>query len=236
MGHIATGPRAGARVQRLGRARPARTSRPGSRRPLGPMTAETEGFNLHAGVRVAACRRRQLERLCSYILRPPVNQERLEMLADGRVAYQLKQPWSDGTTAVAFQPGELLEKLAALVPPPRVHQTRYHGVLSSHARLRPAVVPAPAPDAPGSPCHPARPRRMPWAELLRRVHALDLFACPHCSGRMRIIAAITQTTVIRAILRACGLPAAPPARGRPVLATCQQSEPMWPPNDASLDN
>ena len=73
-------------------------------------------------------------------------------------------------------------------------------------------VPAPAPDAPG---HPGRPRRTLWAGLLRRVYALDLFACPHCSGRMRIIAAITQTTVIRAILRACGLPAAPPARPPP---------------------
>jgi hypothetical protein len=34
-----------------------------------------------------------------------------------------------------------MARLAALVPPPRVHTVRYFGVFSSHARLRARVVP-----------------------------------------------------------------------------------------------
>ena len=68
---------------------------------------------------------------------------------------------------------------------------------------------------------------MPWAQLLRRVHVVDLFVGPYCGGCMRIIAAITQMTVIRAILRACALPEAPPARGPLAPAASRQSEPSW---------
>jgi hypothetical protein len=40
--------------------------------------------------------------------------------------------WSDGTTAIDLSPLEFVEKLAAIVPPPRVNQVRYHGVLAAH--------------------------------------------------------------------------------------------------------
>jgi Putative transposase len=48
---------------------------------------------------------------------------------------------SDGTTHLVFTPLELIEKLAALVPPPRFNQLRYHGILSPNAKYRPRVVP-----------------------------------------------------------------------------------------------
>ena len=47
--------------------------------------------------------------------------ERLSLLADGRLLYRLKHRWRDGTTHVIFEPLELIEKLAPLVPPPRVN-------------------------------------------------------------------------------------------------------------------
>ncbi len=37
--------------------------------------------------------------------------------------------WRDGTTHVAFEPVDFVARLAALVPPPRFHLVRYHGVL-----------------------------------------------------------------------------------------------------------
>ena len=52
-----------------------------------------------------------------------------------------KKPWSDGTTFVDLEPLALIARLAALVPPPRRHLTRYCGALSSHARLRSQIVP-----------------------------------------------------------------------------------------------
>ena len=63
---------------------------------------------------------------------------------DGQLAIRLKKRWRDGTTCVLFSPQELMEKLAALVPPPRFHLVRYHGVLGPSARARREVVPATA--------------------------------------------------------------------------------------------
>ena len=63
--------------------------------------------------------------------------ERLEVLADGRLLYRLKRPWRDGTTHIVMDPLELLEKLSALVPAPRVHLVRYSGVLAPAAKWRP---------------------------------------------------------------------------------------------------
>jgi len=66
-------------------------------------------------------------------------------MSDGRLLYKLRHRWKDGTTHVAFEPLELIDRLAALVPPPRFHTVRYHGVLASRSKLRGEVVPtAPA--------------------------------------------------------------------------------------------
>ena len=40
-----------------------------------------------------------------------------------------------------LSPFELLEKLAALVPPPRLNLIRYHGILAPSARDRAQIVP-----------------------------------------------------------------------------------------------
>ncbi|MCP4005566.1 MAG: hypothetical protein GY725_15360 [bacterium] len=58
----------------------------------------------------------------------------------GRIAYALRHPWRDGTTHIVFEPAELLEKRVALVPRPRAHLVRHHGVLAPGARLRPGIV------------------------------------------------------------------------------------------------
>ena len=64
-------------------------------------------------------------------------------------------------------------------------------------------------------------RRHGWAELLRRVFAVDVLRCGLCGGRRELIAQITQPEVVGAILSALGLPSeAPvvhPARGPPEL-------------------
>jgi hypothetical protein len=52
------------------------------------------------------------------------------MTPSGNIRYQLKTPYSDGTTHVSFVPLDFIAKLAALVLKPRVNLTRYHGVFS----------------------------------------------------------------------------------------------------------
>jgi len=47
-----------------------------------------------------------------------------------------------GTTHIVLEPLDMMARLAALVPPPLMHLTRYHGVFAPHGRLRTAVTPA----------------------------------------------------------------------------------------------
>ena len=213
-GRIATGSRAGQRVMRFGDHVDVENM-PAMR---GRRCAAVDGVSLHANVAVPARDRGRLERLCRYAARPPLAAERLSQSADGRLIYQLKQRWRDGTTHVGFEPLELLEKLAALVPPPRVNLVRYHGVLAPAARHRARVVPTgqvrdgpeieiPTKEPPAA----RRPRNYSWAELMRRVFEIDVLECPRCSGRMRILAAIVTPEAIRAILDCLGFPSrAPP--------------------------
>jgi hypothetical protein len=104
--------------------------------------AQVQGINIYAKHRVDGRDRPRLERLCRYITRPPLSQERLRRRSDGRYELELKSVWKDGTRALVYEPYELLTRLVAAVPPPRFHLVRYFGVLSSHSKLRPQVVPA----------------------------------------------------------------------------------------------
>ena len=84
--------------------------------------------------------------LVRYCARPPLAFERLEPLADGRLLYRFKRPWRNGTTHIVLAPHDLLEKLAALVPRPKNHLVRYHGILAPASKWRASIVPTAAPD------------------------------------------------------------------------------------------
>ena len=168
--------------------------------------------------------RMALERLARYITRPPISSERLSIADDGRVRYRLKTPFHDGTRVLAFEPLAFIARLAALVPPPRIHLVTYHGVLAPNHALRSRVVPK-KPGSRGK--RPARSKtirrsgRHPWAELMRRVHSFDVLRCDNCGSKKTIVAAITQQEVIQKILGALHLPTDPPfvhsARSHPLL-------------------
>jgi hypothetical protein len=140
-GRIAIGHRAGRRVERLRNELdddpevPIDDSPEGSS-SRGPRHAQLEGFDLHANVFVPADDRRRLAGLARYVLRPPVSQGALEILPDGKVCLALRRPWRDGTCAILFSPVELIEKLAALVPRPRINLLIYHGAFAPNARIR----------------------------------------------------------------------------------------------------
>jgi hypothetical protein len=76
-----------------------------------------------------------------YTARGALSLERLEQDANGDLIYRFTRPWSDGTTGIKLSPLELLEKLSALVPLPRVHLVRYGGILAPHSTLRAAIIP-----------------------------------------------------------------------------------------------
>ena len=87
-----------------------------------------------------------MECLIRYTARGAVALERLAQDANGDLIYTFTHPWSDGTTGIRLSPVELLEKLAALVPLPRVHLVRYGGCLAPHSHLRGVIIPTPRTD------------------------------------------------------------------------------------------
>ena len=128
--------------------------------PAAALSADTlaraAGFSLHAGVASEAHEHEKLERLCRYITRPAVATERLSLTAQGNIRYRLvapahparatfvhpctaKTPYRDGTTDVMFEPLDLMARLAALVPTPRVNLTRYHGAMLMTWRAEPST-------------------------------------------------------------------------------------------------
>ena len=133
---IALGPRAGQKLFTL-QTLPARPETDDHR-----SVATAGGFSLHAGVAIEPHQRARLERLCRYVSRPSVSTQRLSLTASGQVRYTLKTPYRDGTTHIVLEPLELMARLAALVPPPRMHLTRFHGVFAPHSKLRAVVTPA----------------------------------------------------------------------------------------------
>jgi hypothetical protein len=174
----------------------------------GNLCAQAHGFNLHAATKVGANDKQGRLALCRYILRPPLANDRLKILGDGDVRLELKKPWSDGTSAVDLAPLALIARLAALVPPPKRHLTRYFGVLSSHAAARSAVVPAPVERAP-APAEQDKPastsKYIPWAELLRKTFGFEI-VCSKCHGQLRLIALIKTEAAAQKILKAMHLP------------------------------
>jgi len=112
-----------------------------------------------------------------------------------------------------------LDRLAALVPPPRVHRHRYFGVLAPNSPLRAAVTalalaattspPAANAEPAAEPAH-RRAARYAWALLLARIDEVFPLVCPICGGPMRIIAYITDATTVRDILVHLGELTTPP--------------------------
>src|SRR2546421_12799286 len=112
------------------------------------------------------------------VARPVLNGGDEETCPKGKCALSLPNPWSDGTTGMRFSPLELLEKLAALVPLPRVHLVRYGGCLAPHSHLRNAIMPTPRQQGMDG----EEPKRgtpyWTWARLLGRVFHLEMAICP----------------------------------------------------------
>jgi hypothetical protein len=210
---IALGENAGQRVRKLG-------SFGIDGEPIfqeGSRCASLGGFSIHANTAVEANEKDRLEKLCRYVTRPPIAEMRLQESKDGGIIYRFKKPWSDGTQAVYFTPQEFIEKLVALIPPPRIHLTRFHGVLGPHHRLRSHVVPqqpeeksAETPSEAGEVKKTRDPRRLSWSELLKRVFQIDLTICPDCGGTLKFIATIQERSVVEQILSHLGLPTEPP--------------------------
>jgi len=207
---IAMGPHSGSRTLALHDPSFIRTDKPQK-----ALTTDRDGFSLNAVVSCQPYQRDRLERLCRYVTRPAICLERLTVRTDGKIQYELKNPFRNGTTHILFSPLDFLSK--ALVPRPRHNLVRYHGVLARgcrqpNARMRKLIVP--------TKCKKTKPKLdqnecksivkseladeliapLTWAQRLKRVFNIDVSVCPLCGGTMSVIADIIDPDIIQKIL------------------------------------
>ena len=181
------------------------------------------GFSRHAGVSCKAHERKKLKHICRYISRPSLNEERLSINNQGQVLYKLKTPYSNGTTHIVLSPLDFLSRLCSLIPRPRVHLTRFHGVFAPHFKYRSLVTPKPGSSKKSSSNEKdkedTKSYSMGWAKRLRRVFGIDIQTCSNCGGKVKIISAIEEPQLIQRILNhreeSCSIPKLFPPRGPP---------------------
>lgn len=150
--------------------------------------------------------------------------KRMVLTSNGKIRYQLKTPYRDGTTHIIFEPLDFIARLAALVPKPRVNLTRFHGVFAPNSKHRVYVTPAKR----GKGREQAkaavnnwvektpeeRHRSMSWMQRLKRIFNIDIETCERCGGKVKVIASIEDPAVIAHILKHLKQP---PERAPPVL-------------------
>jgi hypothetical protein len=128
---IAAGPRAGRKVLTLTGRRELRESQ-----RTRELCANHQGFSRNKGVHCGADDRQSIEQLCRYITRPAIANGRLCINREGNVVLKLKTPWRNGATHIVLTPMEFMQRLAALVPRPRLHLIRFHSVSVCSRRTR----------------------------------------------------------------------------------------------------
>ena len=147
------------------------------------------GFSGDGSVCIEATDRAGRERLLRYCARPPFALDRLRERDREHLIYEPPKPGPGGSGPQCLTPLELLDRLAALVPPPRLHRHRYFGVLAPNAPLRTAVTAlAPGattapPAANAEPAAESAPRRAARSTSLHRSCRVHLACRPPASIR-----------------------------------------------------
>ena len=169
------------------------------------------GFGAHAGAAIAADDRAAVLRVARYGARAPVAESHLRYDAE-RAEVELSSDAREGPYAGVhrFAAVEFLARLVDHIPAKGEVRVSDYGAYASRRRgwwrrrgvvlagVRPEDAQAHEREAEPWPALKARRRR--WAELLRRVFAVDVEVCPRCGGAMGIIGFVTEPAVVRHIL------------------------------------
>jgi hypothetical protein len=169
------------------------------------------GFGAHVGAAIAADDRAAVLRVARYGARAPVAESRLRYDAE-RAEVELASDAREGPYAGVhrFAALEFVARLVDHIPAKGEVRVRYYGAYASRRRgwwrrrgvvlAGAACMEAPATEREVAPWPALRARRRRWAEMLRRVFAVDVEVCPRCGGAMRLLAFVTEPSVVTRIL------------------------------------
>ena len=129
------------------------------------------------------------------------------------LTYRLPKPCHTGKISIQLTPVEFIDKIAALIPPPRRHRHHYHGAFAPNSELRPAIAKAaietPLMIVPTPVKATAQKTSFTWAKVLSRIYEVNPLLCV-CGKEMRITKFVTHPTEIWRILTKLGWPTTAP--------------------------
>jgi len=160
----------------------------------------------------------------------------------GQVVLQLNSPYRDGTTHIVISPLQLMQRLAALVPRPRLHLMRFHGLLAPHAKLSPRIVPS-APLSAAQPCdhhapgaHAQAPARIGWACSAPSAYSISISSSARAVARA--CTSSPQSSIPKSSSRSsrtCTYPPAPHRAHRRSPCRCSsRADPLHPSGSTRL--
>jgi hypothetical protein len=211
-GKIAFGPNAGKYVTKIGKGFRYLEEVPLAK---GKPCHSVNGFSLHANTSVNALARDRLAKLIEYIARGPLSNERLEITTDRKVKLKLKTPYSDGTTHLLLTFSEFIEKLMALVPPPRSHLVRWGGVFAPNSPVRKQITLKPNIKKGFQFAEKENQKvfkNQSWSKMLAKAFKIAVTICEHCGGKLRKICAVNDRDSIHRYLRHLSIDPDPPPR------------------------
>jgi hypothetical protein len=162
-----------------------------------------DGFSLHANVKILSHQRSELERLCRYILRGPIANDRISYDPYTGVRLKLKSPYTDGTTHLQFTPDQFIKRIIALIPPPRQNLIRYVGVFGARHKKREVITSMAQPKKVKT---KKKTYRTPWSELLRYVFKYEVNYCDYCGTKLQLVATIKSQEACHKILTHLKIP------------------------------
>lgn len=204
------------------------------------------GFSVDGSVKLHKNDCKGLERLLRYCARPIFASEKLQQLSNNLLIYKPDKQWksSNGQSyaqhPITLSPIEFIEKIATLVPPPRIHRHRYFGVLAPNSPYREQVTSHASQSLDdgsitttdslkettiesddSSSTKKSSSSHYLWAILIARIYAVFPLICPDCGGQMKIIAFIREKPIIQKILNSIDEPTKPPVLSPP------RAPPLW---------
>ena len=215
-GKIAFGPNAGKKVTRIGAGFGYYEEIPLAK---GHRCYSINGFSLHANTSTNTLARERLSKLVEYIARGPLSNERLEITKTGNVKLKLKTAYTDGTSHLLFTPMEFIEKLSAIIPPPKSHLVKWSGVFAPNSPHRKNITLKPdikkGFDFNDKDLDAKAIKNYSWSKMLAKVFKIDVTKCQRCNGDMAVMAALIDRSEVARYLTHVGIEHEAPIRAPP---------------------
>jgi hypothetical protein len=94
----------------------------------------------------------------------------------------------------------ILARVLIHVPEPNKHLVHFYGAYANRVRATYRTDTTATPEPTDDTTPPRRTLSKRWAELIYRIYEVDPLTCPRCDSSMKLLAFITEYTVINKIL------------------------------------